>query len=458
MRRRALLSSLAGHARCRCPQLRWLALAVAGLIGFAPAGGADTYQEWKTRVFSEAEQADPAVSGATALSPAGDGLTNLLKYAFGVDPHVDGSLALPHLSSVQAIDPATGQTAIFATITHRASASNLPVDLYFVPELSSDLQIWRRGDAVFAAPSSNPSGAGDDLVFTTSQALLPLGPGSPLFLRVRVLEGQTLPNDWQMDHFGQTGIVPAADPDGDGKSNFDEFLHGTDPGDYYEGRTPVLEVVSGDGQRGASSSFLPAPLVVQVRLAGVAMVNAPIRFTVANGDASVARINRASLASPTFDTKTDANGMASAFLLLGAMPDRMATVQVRGGSAGCSFTARSFATVSPFVAAGGFDSFTGDNNGTLWIWGANWTGQLGDGTTLQRDQPVQSRTIAGVAMLAVGYEHCVALKRDGTVWAWGANYSGQLGDGTFDDKYAPVQVAGLADVTAVPLPTRARWR
>ena len=48
-------------------------------------------------------------------------------------------------------------------------------------------------------------------------------------------------------------------------------------------------------------------------------------------------------------------------------------------------------------------------------------------------------------MVAGGY-HVLALKDDGTVWAWGYNSSGQLGDGTLVDKNTPVQVENLANV------------
>ena len=140
-----------------------LILAVfVGMLCFAAGGGADTYQEWKTRVFSEAEQADPAVSGETALSPAGDGIPNLLKYAFGIDPHISGSFLLPSISLVTVADPVTGTPSQYPAISYQTSSSNPPVDLYFVPEISLDLVSWVRGDLVFTAASfSNGVNPGD---------------------------------------------------------------------------------------------------------------------------------------------------------------------------------------------------------------------------------------------------------------------------------------------------------
>ncbi|MBI5562413.1 MAG: chitobiase/beta-hexosaminidase C-terminal domain-containing protein [Deltaproteobacteria bacterium] len=83
-------------------------------------------------------------------------------------------------------------------------------------------------------------------------------------------------------------------------------------------------------------------------------------------------------------------------------------------------------------------------------WGANWYGQLGDGTTTDRHTPEQGGYgISGVVALAGGSYHTLALKNDGTVWAWGYNSKGQLGDGTYAASYTPVQVSNLTGVVAI---------
>jgi alpha-tubulin suppressor-like RCC1 family protein len=92
------------------------------------------------------------------------------------------------------------------------------------------------------------------------------------------------------------------------------------------------------------------------------------------------------------------------------------------------------------VACG--DSFTVaiKTDGTLWTWGYNGYGQLGDDTTDTKLSPVQ--TIAGGTnwhQVACGYRHTAAVKNDGTLWTWGRNYNGQLGDDTTDNKSSPVQ-------------------
>jgi alpha-tubulin suppressor-like RCC1 family protein len=80
------------------------------------------------------------------------------------------------------------------------------------------------------------------------------------------------------------------------------------------------------------------------------------------------------------------------------------------------------------------------SDGTLWGWGLNLTGQLGDGTTVNKLSPVQIGTDKDWVSVAVGFAHSVALKSNGTLWAWGRNQSGQLGDGTTENKQSPVQI------------------
>jgi alpha-tubulin suppressor-like RCC1 family protein len=101
------------------------------------------------------------------------------------------------------------------------------------------------------------------------------------------------------------------------------------------------------------------------------------------------------------------------------------------------------------LEAGYFHSLAVKSDGTLWAWGDNVYGQVGDGTTTRRYAPVRVGTLTGVAAVAAGYAHTLALRTDGTVWAWGRNDSGQLGDGTTTHRSTPVQVAGLTGVVAV---------
>ena len=103
----------------------------------------------------------------------------------------------------------------------------------------------------------------------------------------------------------------------------------------------------------------------------------------------------------------------------------------------------------PQIAAGESYTMALKVDGTVWTWGFNGFGGLGDGTTIKRLTPVQVTGLVGVTTIAAGQYHTVALKSDGTVWAWGYNDSGQLGDGTTTNQLTPVQVTGLAGVIAV---------
>jgi alpha-tubulin suppressor-like RCC1 family protein len=102
------------------------------------------------------------------------------------------------------------------------------------------------------------------------------------------------------------------------------------------------------------------------------------------------------------------------------------------------------------VAAGVGHSLALRTDGTVWAWGSNIYGQLGLGDTSDRLAPVQVIGLTGVIAIAAGGAHSLALRSDGTVWAWGDNQSDQLGPGIrFDPRLTPVQVYGLTGVIAI---------
>ena len=133
------------------------------------------------------------------------------------------------------------------------------------------------------------------------------------------------------------------------------------------------------------------------------------------------------------------------------------------------------------AAGGSWFSLALKNDGTVWSWGSNGSGQLGSGSTADGTEnicewigqgsrgsssctdsstPVQVKDptdptgyLTGVKAIAADI-HSLALKEDGTVWAWGSNQSGQLGNGTRDFSpilgyNAPVQVSELRGVKAI---------
>ncbi|MEC4685983.1 MAG: RCC1 repeat-containing protein [Nitrospirota bacterium] len=101
------------------------------------------------------------------------------------------------------------------------------------------------------------------------------------------------------------------------------------------------------------------------------------------------------------------------------------------------------------IAAGGRHSIALKTDGTVWAWGSNRVGQLGDGTTTSSTSPVEVTGIENIAVIAAGGSHSIALKTDGTVWAWGYNKYGQLGDGTTIDSPVPIQISALTDVVDI---------
>ena len=91
------------------------------------------------------------------------------------------------------------------------------------------------------------------------------------------------------------------------------------------------------------------------------------------------------------------------------------------------------------VACGGPHAAAVKTDGTLWTWGYNGSGQVGDNTVTQRLTPVT--TFAGGTnwkQVSCGYQHTSAIKTDGTLWMWGINAYGQLGDNTTVAKRTPV--------------------
>ncbi len=104
------------------------------------------------------------------------------------------------------------------------------------------------------------------------------------------------------------------------------------------------------------------------------------------------------------------------------------------------------------IWGGAREAITMKPDGTVWTWGLNAKGQLGNGTTTNSSSPVQVVGAGGTGYLSDivaamgGEQHNIALKSDGTVWAWGNNTHQQLGDGTTTDSSTPVQVSGLSSI------------
>ena len=112
-------------------------------------------------------------------------------------------------------------------------------------------------------------------------------------------------------------------------------------------------------------------------------------------------------------------------------------------------TATQAVTVVAPIDAGDDHTCAMQADGTVRCWGWNGYGQLGDGTTTDRNIPTLVPGLTGVVALATGYHHSCALKADGAVNCWGGNNYGQLGDGSTVNRPSPTVVSGLITLVDV---------
>ncbi len=101
------------------------------------------------------------------------------------------------------------------------------------------------------------------------------------------------------------------------------------------------------------------------------------------------------------------------------------------------------------MAAGGYHALFLKNDSTVWACGDNSYRQLGDGTNIQRKTPVQVIGLTEIIAIAAGEYYSLFLKSDGTVWACGDNHFGQFGNGTNNGNFIPILANGLSDITAI---------
>lgn len=102
------------------------------------------------------------------------------------------------------------------------------------------------------------------------------------------------------------------------------------------------------------------------------------------------------------------------------------------------------------IAAGCFFSLALLEDGGVVAWGGNEHGELGDGGTERSDEPVRVRDLdEGVIAIAAGVGHSLALLADGSIRGWGFNASGQVGDGTTVDRHSPIPILRVGRASAI---------
>ena len=103
------------------------------------------------------------------------------------------------------------------------------------------------------------------------------------------------------------------------------------------------------------------------------------------------------------------------------------------------------------IAGGDLHSIALKSHGTVWDWGRNTSGQLGNNSTTNSSVPVQVNGLTGATGVAAGGDDSLAVKSDGTAWDWGDNLAGQLGNNSTTNSSVPAQVSGLSAATAVAI-------
>ena len=231
---------------------------------------------WKHAYFTPEQLADGTSDDAAA--PLADGWGNLLKYAFAMQPFDLPSAWLPQTTLEDG---------------HLTLSYHRPL---YIGDLSYAVEVadavvgpWQTGPEQIEQVSVTNNYDWTETIKVRDRATA--AEHAQRFIRLRVTrttratDGDGLDDDEELRYFGNLLQTAGGDFDGDGISNLDEIQNHTDPADYYNGQTPILLIVSGDGQRGAAGQNLPQALVVSVADAhGVPLVNAPVAFTLLQGD------------------------------------------------------------------------------------------------------------------------------------------------------------------------------
>jgi len=102
------------------------------------------------------------------------------------------------------------------------------------------------------------------------------------------------------------------------------------------------------------------------------------------------------------------------------------------------------------ITQGVYDGSAVRADGTLWAWGINNFGQLGQGNTTDYSSPVQVGALTTWSKVEASKWAASAIKTDGTLWGWGRNNTGTIGEGTITDRSSPVQAGALTTWTFLP--------
>jgi uncharacterized protein YjdB len=204
--------------------------------------------------------------------------------------------------------------------------------------------------------------------------------------------------------------------------------------------TATITVTTVDGSRTASCIVTVSGTAVNVT--GIILDRASANITVGSTVTLIPTIvpDNATNQNVIWSSSNNAVATVSNTGVVIGVSDGTTTVTVSSvdgnRTATCIVTVANWASVS----AGSSHTVAIKTDGTLWAWGDNFSGQLGDGTTTNRHSPIQIGTDTNWASVSAGSTYTLAIKTDSTLWAWGWNSSGQLGDGTTTYRLSPIRV------------------
>lgn len=232
-----------------------------------------------------------------------------------------------------------------------------------------------------------------------------------------------LPDAWEQSHFGNLGSGDSGDPDADGLTNYQEYLFGTDP---------------------LVADAPPSPPALALNKAGRFNIEQYVQVQTAHPGAFVAY---------TFDGSEP--GLASPSVVDGGiiLVRKTCTLRIKEylGSVAQGQTQAAF-EITGKLAAGDSFSVALKSDGTLWSWGRNVEGNLGDNSTMARNSPVPVSTLAGqgrIVDVAAGSHHVLAVEESGRVMAWGQSEDLRLGFETSDSLAMRPYWTPLTNIVAV---------
>jgi alpha-tubulin suppressor-like RCC1 family protein len=211
----------------------------------------------------------------------------------------------------------------------------------------------------------------------------------------------------------------------------------------------------GDGGAFTDARNVPGP--VSVLTSGVVQISAGVGYNVATrSDGTVWSWGRRSFAGADAEVPVAVTGIATATAACAGGGGAIAllgdgSVVPFGASAGPAVPGIAGATAIACGPGGHYLALLG--NGTVMAWGRNLEGQLGNGSFAPTGAPITTpaavANLTGVVAIAGGYNHSLALRNDGTVWSWGANANGQLGDGSTTNRNLAAVVPSFTGIVRI---------